>query len=151
MARLRRYCQRHHSFTLIHSLRLKPSIAVLTKLADMLWSNELQRRLDAEGVPIVVIPVHPGGVNSGWNEDLPFPKLASMIGSLFLSHPDQAAYTQVFAAGSKEVAENRDKYKNAYLTPVAKIGAPTVTSQNAELAAELWKTTEDFLASIDVK
>lgn len=31
----------------------------------MLRAQELQRRLDAEGVPIMVLTTHPGAINSG--------------------------------------------------------------------------------------
>jgi len=36
-----------------------------TKLANILYTKELQKRLDADNIPIVVRAVHPGGV---WTE-----------------------------------------------------------------------------------
>jgi len=120
----------------------------LSKLAGVLFSGELQRRLDADNIPITVISVHPGGVNSGWSDHATFPKLAAWIASWFMLHPDQGAYTSVIAAASKDVAETPEKYRNAYLVPIGEFGTPSATSQDARLAAELWETTERFITSI---
>jgi NAD(P)-dependent dehydrogenase (short-subunit alcohol dehydrogenase family) len=122
----------------------------LSKLAGILFSRQLQRRLDADGISITVIAIDPGAVNSNWAEDLPFPRLASFIGSLFLQHPDKAAYTQVIAAAAKEVKDNPEKYKGNYLIPIGQLSRPSIMAQDPELAIELWNTTEEFLASINV-
>ena len=37
----------------------------LSKLANILFTTELQRRLDAENVPALSITLHPGGVSTG--------------------------------------------------------------------------------------
>ena len=39
--------------------------AAYTKLANLLWTNELQRRFDAGKIPITAMAVHPGNVMSG--------------------------------------------------------------------------------------
>jgi hypothetical protein len=39
--------------------------AAYTKLANVLWTNELQRRFDAGKIPITAMSVHPGNVMSG--------------------------------------------------------------------------------------
>lgn len=39
--------------------------AAYTKLANVLWTAELQRRFDAEKIPITVMSIHPGNVMSG--------------------------------------------------------------------------------------
>lgn len=39
--------------------------AAYTKLANVLWTNELQRRFDAQEIPITAMSVHPGNVMSG--------------------------------------------------------------------------------------
>lgn len=44
----------------------------LSKLANHLFSAELQRRLDAEKVPIVTIGLHPGYVLTGTLKDYSF-------------------------------------------------------------------------------
>jgi len=122
----------------------------LSKLAFMLFSAELQRRLNADDIPITVIAVHPGAVNAGWSAHTPFPKLVAWLASWIMLHPDQGAYTSTIAAASKDVIENPEKYKNAYLIPFGQLGTPSATSQDPELAAELWNTTEGFVASISL-
>ena len=46
---------------------------VRTKLANALFATELQRRLDREGIPIIILSLHPGCVNTGASA---FPKNA---------------------------------------------------------------------------
>lgn len=41
------------------------AIAGRSKLANILFTNELQRRLDAEGYDIIVLSLHPGLVITG--------------------------------------------------------------------------------------
>lgn len=36
-----------------------------SKVAMVLYTKELQKRLDAEGIPILVISLHPGTINTG--------------------------------------------------------------------------------------
>ncbi|KAG1723176.1 NAD(P)-binding protein [Suillus paluster] len=126
-----------------------PSFAryCMSKLQNMLYASELQRRLTAAGSPITVIPIHPGAVNTFTDK----PPLANFkfiikpIVSLFFVQQDEGAYNSVFAAASEEVAKNREKYKGVYLTPVGKIAEPTKTAKDEELAKELWDTVEKFL------
>jgi hypothetical protein len=48
------------------SLKKKRGVWIAyTKLANVLWTNELQRRFDAEKIPITAMSVHPGNVMSG--------------------------------------------------------------------------------------
>jgi hypothetical protein len=72
------------------------------KLANILWTNEPQRRLDAEGSPIIAISVHPGSVNT-FAGKLPtlMKPVGSLIMKLFFKHPDEGAYNSVIAAASR--------------------------------------------------
>lgn len=63
----------------------------------------------------------------------------------------KGAYTSVFAAASPIVRENPDKYKGAYLEPVAQLGKPYEQALNDGLAKELWETTEEILKEIGVQ
>lgn len=130
---------------------LSPTFAryCISKLMNILYASELQRRLTAIGSPITVIALHPGAVNTFSDKpplNLKFIAfLAKPIVSLFFSQPDQGAYTSAFAAASEEVAKQREKYKGAYLTPVAKLSEPTKVAKDEGLAKELWDTVEKFL------
>ncbi|OJA18609.1 hypothetical protein AZE42_01760 [Rhizopogon vesiculosus] len=128
---------------------LSPSFAryCMSKLANILYASELQRRLTAAGSPITVITVHPGAVNT-FSHKPPlsrFKLLVMPIVYLFFVHQDKGAYTSAFAAASEEVAKQRDKYKGAYLIPVGKVAEPTNIARDEVLAKELWDSVEKFL------
>ncbi|KAG1853331.1 hypothetical protein C8R48DRAFT_723681 [Suillus tomentosus] len=128
---------------------LSPSFAryCMSKLMNMLYAFELQRRFTSVGSPITVIAIHPGAVNTFTHK----PPLSHVqfivkpIVSLFFLRPDQGAYNSAFAAASEEVAKQREKYKGMYLTPVAKIAEPTKVATDEGLAKELWDTVDKFL------
>ncbi|OAX40085.1 hypothetical protein K503DRAFT_768886, partial [Rhizopogon vinicolor AM-OR11-026] len=120
----------------------------MTKLANILYASELQRRLTAAGSPITVISVHPGAVNTfSDRQSLSrfFKFLIMPIVYLFFEHPDKGAYTSAFAAASEEVGKQRDKYKGTYLMPVGKVAEPTNMARDEALAKELWNSVEKFL------
>jgi hypothetical protein len=69
----------------------------------------------------------------------------------FFKNPDEGAYTSIIAAASPDVRKRPDAYKGTYLEPVGKIYKLGKTARNPQLGPELWKTTEDFLAAIELK
>ncbi|KAF8909345.1 NAD-P-binding protein [Gymnopilus junonius] len=113
-----------------------------SKLANILHIKELQRRLDSEDVNIICVAVHPGAVLTvgakGFLSSVPY--LGKFV--------EQGAYTSAFAAASPEVHQNKDLYKGAYLTPVAKLTEPSKSATNAKLATELYDTTESVLKEL---
>ncbi|KAG1783743.1 hypothetical protein EV702DRAFT_1055273 [Suillus placidus] len=121
---------------------LSPTFAryCMTKLMNMLYAFELQRRLTTAGSPITVIALHPGAVNTFSNK----PPL------YHFEFINQGAYNSAFAAASEEVAEQREKYKGAYLTPVAKLTEPKKVAKDEGLAKELWDTVEKFLEEKEI-
>ncbi|KDR81196.1 hypothetical protein GALMADRAFT_241746 [Galerina marginata CBS 339.88] len=121
----------------------------LSKLANLLFVKELQRRFDDEGVNVVSIAVHPGGVKTpgainfvGGSADSPM-----LEGSLT---PLQGSVTPLFAATAPEVQQDRSKYAGAYLMPFG-VPSPDDESRDAKnctLAKEAWLTTEKIVADI---
>lgn len=135
----------------------------LSKLANVLYAKELQKRLDEGGVPIIVCSLHPGHVNSVFDSKVerstgnaafrqslsPIVRGLWVLGTMLHAVPiSKGAYTSVFAAASPEVRAHPETYKGAYLQPVAKVGKPTDDGNNSELAKELWVTTEKILEEI---
>ncbi|KAL1945760.1 hypothetical protein VTO73DRAFT_1762 [Trametes versicolor] len=128
-----------------------------SKFANVLYAKQLQRRLDVQGVPITVLSLHPGAVDTeGVRKDpgVTAPVLGAffrlLIGSFFLT-ASGGAYASSFAAASPIVKAERDKYKGAYLDPPGKIvPAPAPEVESKELAEELWATTETILKSFDL-
>ena len=68
---------------------------------------------------------------------------------LFFMTPDEGAYNSVIAAASSVVRDQPELYKGAYLEGYkGKISTPSKAAQDAELATDLWTTTESFLGSV---
>ena len=128
-----------------------------SKLANILFAKQLQRRLDSDGVPITVLAVHPGAVNTeGFRKD-PSNKrfiigpIQKFVCDLFFTTPSVGAYSTLFAAASPVVKAEREKYKGAYLVPPGKL-APVHAPQadSAQLAEELWETTEAIVKQMEL-
>ena len=109
----------------------------------------MQHRLVAEGTPITALSLHPGLVDT-FTDRLPrFRSIAKILMSVFFKTWDQGAYNSVFAAASPVVREHPEIYKGVYIEgDYGKVVAPSKDAQDAEIAAELWKTTESFVESI---
>jgi hypothetical protein len=57
-----------YSATVSFHLWISPNLIIctgLSKLANILFTAELQRRLDAENIAALSIALHPGGVSTG--------------------------------------------------------------------------------------
>ncbi|KAF8132514.1 hypothetical protein EV363DRAFT_1328669 [Boletus edulis] len=119
-----------------------------SKLANILYASELQRKLSAQGSPITVVSLHPGAVNTFSRK--PQLKWISWLVDIlvypFFNSPDVGSYTSAFAAASSDIVQNPDKFKGAYLVPVGIVCKPSVTGSSEELAKELWAAIEAFLA-----
>ncbi|KAF9235465.1 NAD(P)-binding protein [Melanogaster broomeanus] len=126
-----------------------PSFAryCFSKLANVLYASELQRRLDAEGSPITVVSLDPGAVNTFSRKPQlrRFSWLVEIIVYPIFVHPDVGAYTSAIAAASPEVVQNRNEYRGAYLVPVGKLKQASDTARDEGLAKEMWETIEGFL------
>ncbi|GLB39252.1 putative enoyl-(Acyl carrier protein) reductase [Lyophyllum shimeji] len=140
-------------FNVAFSSSLLPGFAryAHSKLMNLLWTKELQRRISAaeSPAPITVIALHPGGVDT-FSQNWPCPRLSSWLVRLAIADPERGAYTSVFAAASKRIAENKEEYNGVYLEskPTGRITKVGKLAASEELAAQLWETTEAFLASI---
>ncbi|TFY66020.1 hypothetical protein EVG20_g5058, partial [Dentipellis fragilis] len=120
-----------------------------SKLMNVLFAAELQRRLDAEKAPITVISLHPGAVatEAAYAADLPW-YLKLYVVTLAMT-PLQGAMTSLFAATSAQVAAEREKYKGKYLVPYGKIAGPaTAASKDPLVAKTLWETTERITSEL---
>lgn len=125
-----------------------------SKQANVLFTGELQRRMDEEGVPIIALSLHPGTVDTpglratGKQKGIFYrASYRLMSETLFLS-PEDGALNSVFAAAAPTVRSNADEYKGAYLRPTGVISTPNKDWPSAELAQELWETTEAILKEI---
>lgn len=128
-----------------------------TKLANTLYAKQLQKELDAKGVPITVMSVDPGSVDTpGFRIEpsLNLPLIGHIIrlwAWLSFTTPEVGAYGTVLAAAGSAVREDREKYKGAFIVPPGKIGTPPAPQADSEdLAKELWETTESVCKTLGV-
>ncbi|KAF8150191.1 hypothetical protein B0H34DRAFT_679082 [Crassisporium funariophilum] len=135
------------SFFSRYSCLINTGMLAVSKLANILFSNRLQR--DLASTSIVCIAVHPGGVYTSVHTRVYyFARLTQFLTWLFFKHPDEGAFTSVFAAASPLVHESPEKYKGAYLVPVGKIVQTAENARKVDLQDELWETTEKYLDSL---
>ncbi|KAF8574273.1 NAD-P-binding protein [Ramaria rubella] len=123
-----------------------------SRLLNILFTKELQRRLDEDGVPIITLCLHPGTV---WTDTakrnqstVPFSSLRRPILKSSALNPEKGAHTSLFAATSPAVRESLNAYKGKYLVPFGEVQEPSQTAQDPQLAKRLWDTTEKILIGI---
>jgi NAD(P)-dependent dehydrogenase (short-subunit alcohol dehydrogenase family) len=108
----------------------------VSKLANVLFSAELGRRLSGSGVSSYCL--HPGVVATDVWRSVPWP-LRSLV-KLALISPQQGAVTTLHCATSPDVGTETGQYYDACRTK-----RPSRLAQDGSLAAELWKRSEDWL------
>jgi NAD(P)-dependent dehydrogenase (short-subunit alcohol dehydrogenase family) len=113
-----------------------PEYAV-SKLANVLFTQELARRLDGTGVTTYAL--HPGAIGSDiWARRLPsfLRGPVNAVVGLAMKSTHEGAKTQVWCATAPELAGESGKYyDNCKETPASPVATP-------ELAAELWERSE---------
>lgn len=108
----------------------------VSKLANVLHAQELGRRL--EGTGVTTYSLHPGVIASDvWRE---VPIGVRHVMKLFMKSPEDGAKTSLYCATSVEVAGDTGRY---YEKSREKQPSKAAT---AELAAELWKRSEEWVA-----
>lgn len=105
----------------------------VSKLANVLFSAELARRLQGTGVSTYA--VHPGAVATDVWRHVPWP-FRSLV-KYFTLTPEQGAETLVYCAADPQVAQDTGLYYQA-CRPMP----PSGPARDAELAAELWRRSE---------
>jgi len=110
-----------------------------SKLANIMFSNELNKRLKNDKIPISVNSLHPGVIQTEIMRDNEgfLKKSLSFFGYFFMKSIPQGASTTVYCAISKEVKNIGGKYFDN-----CKIGSPTSYSMNEEFAKKLFDLSE---------
>jgi NAD(P)-dependent dehydrogenase (short-subunit alcohol dehydrogenase family) len=109
----------------------------LSKLANVLFSQELARRVNERGIHTYVL--HPGVVASEIWRNVPGP--LRFVMTRFMKSPEEGARTSLYCASSPEVADDTGRYYTdcAVMEPNA--------AATPELAAELWRRSEEWVAA----
>ncbi|EQB47730.1 hypothetical protein CGLO_13117 [Colletotrichum gloeosporioides Cg-14] len=111
----------------------------VSKAANLIFAQGLQRRLDEQGLPIISVAVHPGEVATEGVFSINNAMVRTIARLTFLS-PEQGAANPVFAAASRDVKENLAVFKGQFLLPVGKIGVPASVASDEEQVKGLWNT-----------
>ncbi|KAG9122544.1 hypothetical protein FRC07_001026 [Ceratobasidium sp. 392] len=121
-----------------------------TKLANILFTRELQRRLDDEGSDIITISLHPGYVATDAakvaTSKMPvFGYISSILVKLFFIDEAGGARNSVYAASNPTVRADPKRFKGQFLTPVGKVTSPAAIAQDKQLARDLWTLTDKIM------
>lgn len=107
-----------------------------SKLANVMFTYELARRLEGTGVTANVL--HPGVVRSAFATEDPSPvyKLLTPVARLFMKTPEQGAATSIYLASSAEVEGVSGRY---FANRRSKRSSKA--SYDAQAAARLWQVS----------
>lgn len=108
----------------------------VSKLANVLFSAELARRLKDAGVN--TYSLHPGVVASDiWRK---IPGIVRPAVKLFMIDTEEGAQTSLYCATSPDCAKETGLYYDK-----SRPRAPSAVSQRTDLAAELWRRSEEWV------
>ncbi len=113
----------------------------VSKLANVLFTQELARRL--EGTGVTTYSLHPGAIASDiWARRVPLlAPLIKPLTNLFMRSTEEGAKTTLWCATAPELADQTGRY---YDDCQEKEPNPVATP---ELAAELWRRSEEWVAA----
>jgi NAD(P)-dependent dehydrogenase (short-subunit alcohol dehydrogenase family) len=108
-----------------------------SKLANILFTYELARRL--EGTGVTVNCVHPGGVRTGLGaHNAPrVHKIAMWLATPFMKSPERGAQTSIYVSAAPELANVTGKY-----FANSREATSSKESRNPEAATRLWDLSE---------
>lgn len=109
-----------------------------TKLANVLFTDELSRMLGGTGVTVNAL--HPGVVATGIARELTFPiNYIAKVAGLFWLSPRDGARTSIYLAASPEVNGASGKYFEK-----CRERASSPASHDADAAKRLWKVSAEM-------
>lgn len=120
-----------------------------SKLANALFTRELQNQLTQQNTKIIALTLDPGPVATDGGMGV-FPGLLKPVLKLVMKSPAKGALTQLYCATALEIAKDTERYKGQFLNGPGKIVQASERSRSKELARSLWKISEEVLAGVDV-
>ncbi|KAJ3177239.1 Retinol dehydrogenase 14 [Gaertneriomyces sp. JEL0708] len=131
-----------------------PGTAYTTsKLANILFTKELQKRLVTLGKPEVrANALHPGSIATNLVAHTIFgggviEKLVGVIGNLVGRTPDFGSLTQLYLATSPDVEEK--DYRGQFFLPTAKHAEAFYWGNDEALQKELWELSESIIKKFE--
>jgi NAD(P)-dependent dehydrogenase (short-subunit alcohol dehydrogenase family) len=111
-----------------------------SKLANVLWSAELARRIAGTGLTANCL--HPGVIASNFSASGPgWMRVGMKLVTPFLLTPEQGAETSLYLATSPEVEKVSGKYFDR-----RKVVAPDARADDAALGRRFWEISESLVA-----
>jgi NAD(P)-dependent dehydrogenase (short-subunit alcohol dehydrogenase family) len=118
----------------------------LSKLANVLFARELQKRLFADGTSILSISLHPGNISTTGairvTNDLGASE--ALKGAIT---PAEGALTPLFAAAHPRVWKEKETFAGAFLVPYGKTQEVSEDARRSDLAESLWALSEEIVKS----
>jgi len=115
-----------------------------SKLANILFTKELQRRFDEEHVPITTYAVHPGFVNTELMRNVSAPAvIKDFVGNVAAKTVEEGALTSIRTACDPDI--EGPKFGGLYWAD-CEVKEPADTAKNMEDAKRLWDLTEKLIA-----
>jgi NAD(P)-dependent dehydrogenase (short-subunit alcohol dehydrogenase family) len=111
----------------------------VAKVALTSFAAELQRRLDAEGVPILSIAINPGNIDTEQAASCITPMLRSLVVKTFIS-VDEGVKHGLYTATSPALREG--DFGGKFLMPFGQVAQLHPLVDNEEEVTALWKNTE---------
>jgi NAD(P)-dependent dehydrogenase (short-subunit alcohol dehydrogenase family) len=115
-----------------------------SKLANILFTTELARRL--EGTGVTVNALHPGFTSTGFGKNNPgfFMKIMGAVVPLIARSPEKGAATSIYLASSPEVQSISGKY---FVN--CKVTHPAPQAADSAVARQLWDISAEMVHLAD--
>ncbi|TDD10924.1 SDR family NAD(P)-dependent oxidoreductase [Nonomuraea deserti] len=105
-----------------------------SKLANMLFALELQRRAERAGARLISVATHPGMTATG----IFGTGLVKPVANLLMKRPERGAVSSLYAATSPDVRGGE------YIGPTLKRLTPSAAARSEELARRLWEVSAEL-------
>lgn len=112
----------------------------VSKLCNVLHARELGRRLEIEGAGVTTYSLHPGVIASNIWRRIPFP--FDRLAKAFMKSNEEGAQTSLMCATAPELSAVSGRYYDE-----GREREPASAARNAQLAAELWRRSEAWVAN----
>jgi hypothetical protein len=127
-------------------VRNQTSRNAVSKTANILFASELQRRMDAENIPIISTSLSPGavateglaGITMGWLGPVWW-----LVKTLMSKSPEKGAVPSLYLAVGTEARAEPDKFKGLYFEENCKAVAPSKLASDPKVARALWELSEE--------
>lgn len=125
-----------------------------TKLSNILFTKELQQRIDQNGGRVTCYAVHPGCVRTEVTRGMHWVmrlgnQLAAPLLMLLQKTPEEGAFCSVFAASDPDLPD-RAEARGGYLFH-CQLEATGAAAKDGETAKKLWEISEQLIDSCSKK